>query len=144
MKAYMNTRLHQMIRPSAPVKGSWFNFSFGRSSNISLFYWIRKFSISIDTTIFLTMLVILTLIGYGVFSMLTYIEYKQQDKFRADQYIDEVIVPYEAKIQQLQNKVSELEARSIEIIYFKKFIPTKNYIIKGGTQAQRVNFRRSH
>lgn len=141
MKVYINTRLHQVVQNNNIIRKSWFNF-FYKNKNASIFCWIPK--LSLNTSIFISLIIIIFVISYAIYIMVVYIEYKKQDKFKADQYINEIVVPYEAKIEELQNKVNALEAHSLEIIYFEKFIPNKNYIIKGGTRKQKENFKQTH
>lgn len=140
MKAYYNTRLHQTMERNLKhnAKGSLLSFF----SNITLpsLYDLKRFKIGFNTTIFLGIVCFIGAITWGSLILTTYIEYKTLEKFEADKYINEILVPYKAKIQFLEDRISEIEAHSLEVVYFKKFIPTKKFTIKGGTQKQRVKF----
>jgi len=137
MSAYLNTRLHQTLRPQGRVQRSRFR----RGTNLSLFYWLGRFRINIDSAIITAFIIAVIVISYGVYSMVTYIEYKKQMQFSTDQYINEIVVPYEAKIDQLQQRVLELEARAVEIIHVRKLFPSRHFRIRGGTQEDREKFR---
>jgi len=136
LKQYYYSQLHQAT--GGVPKGKKRN-----KSALSWSYQIKRFPIGI-ISILTGILVSVYMIVQLIFSVSDYIEGRIRERIGIPQYINEFIIPQNAKIEQLQDKINELDSHALDVVYFKKFIPSKHYIIRGGSKKRRAEFRRAH
>lgn len=136
MSQYYYSQLHQVTK-RAPK---------GKKRSVSVLSWsyqIKKLPLS-TLSVLAGILFSVFIIVQLMFSVSDYIEGRIRERIGIPQYINELIVPQNAKIEELQDKVNELDVHALDAVYFKKFIPSRHYRIKGGTKEQRARFRSTH